>query len=161
MLRFFKSGPYQDVQLGTLERSWSYWECDYALPPLGTFKLKLCGGRKSPDASSLALACELPARLPSLLSQIEAKLFEHYGPYRDAVISGEEPGDASMAVHIKEAADVWPYVAPVHVLIEPLPGTPMPGTPTIQIAFSAVWDEEHTLGARIQGWRLIELCGSV
>jgi hypothetical protein len=75
MLRFFKSGPYQDVRLGTLERSWSCWECDYALNPLGTFKLKLRGGRKSPDASSLALARELPARLPSLLSQNRGETF--------------------------------------------------------------------------------------
>jgi hypothetical protein len=138
MLRFFKSGPYHDVRLGTLERSWIYWECDYALPPLGTFKLKLRGVRKSPDASSLALACELPARLPSLLSQIEAKLFEHYGYGVPA------------SIHMDKPEGVWPYVAPSHVLIEPLDGVP-----TIEIALSVAWDEEHTLGARIQEWRLL------
>jgi hypothetical protein len=42
------------------------------------------------------------------------------------------------------------------VLIEPLDGVP-----TIEIALSVAWDEEHTLGARIQEWRLLELCGSV
>ena len=32
---------------------------------------------------------------------------------------------------------------------------------TIEAAYKVEWDEEHTLGARIQEWRLVELCGSV
>ena len=32
---------------------------------------------------------------------------------------------------------------------------------TIEVAYKVEWDEEHTLGARIQEWRLVELSGSV
>jgi hypothetical protein len=57
---------------------------------------------------------------------------------------------------LKSADDVWHYASPVHVLIEP-----PEGISTIEIAFDVAWDEEHTVGARIQEWRLVWLCGSV
>jgi hypothetical protein len=35
------------------------------------------------------------------------------------------------------------------------------GLDTVEIAYRAAWDEEHTLGARFQRWELVELNGSV
>lgn len=46
------------------------------------------------------------------------------------------------------------------VRVEPLP-TAEQMVDTVEVAYRVEWDEEHTLGARIQEWRLIELCGSV
>ena len=51
---------------------------------------------------------------------------------------------------------VWGHISLVRVLIEPLGGVD-----TVEIAYRTDWDTEHTLGARFQGWALIELNGSV
>ena len=51
---------------------------------------------------------------------------------------------------------VWGQVSPVRVLIERLGGVD-----TVEIAYRTAWDTEHTLGARFQGWALMELNGSV
>ena len=40
-------------------------------------------------------------------------------------------------------------------------GPPLDGVDTVEIAYRTDWDTEHTLGARFQGWALIELNGSV
>ena len=32
---------------------------------------------------------------------------------------------------------------------------------TTELGYTTVWDEEHTLGARLQNNKLVELCGSV
>lgn len=152
----FKSVSYQDDQLGALTRSGRHWEGKLTLPLHGTFKLRLSGDRKAPDATSLALAHELPARFGALLNQIQTSLFEHYQPYKEAVAAGDLPEGSRPLPEIDSAESVWPYVLPVHVLIEPLEGLL-----TIEIAFAVAWDEEHTVGARFRGWRLLELCGSV
>lgn len=52
--------------------------------------------------------------------------------------------------------DVWRHVTPAHVLVET-----MQGVWTVEIAFETAWDIEHTVGARFQDWRFIELNGSV
>lgn len=57
---------------------------------------------------------------------------------------------------ISSPTAVWRYAEPVEILIEPLQGVP-----TIEISFGVAWDEEHPVAARIQTWRLVELCGSV
>jgi len=122
----------------------------------GTLKLPLSGDRARPDAISVRLAHQLCARLPELLSQRQTSLFEHYLPYRDAAYTGALPDERKRLPEITSPAGVWPSVSPAHILIEP-----MDGIPTIEIAFAVAWDEEHTVGARIRDWRLIELCGSV
>jgi len=47
------------------------------------------------------------------------------------------------------------------VLIEPLLTAGQMVNTVEGVAYRVAWDEEHTVGARIQDWRLIELCGSV
>ena len=51
---------------------------------------------------------------------------------------------------------MWGQISLVRVLIEPLGGVD-----TVEIAYRTNWDTEHTLGARFQGWALVELNGSV
>jgi len=156
MFGLLKPMAYQDDQLGTLTRSGCYWEGDCALPPQGTFKLRLSGDRKCPDATNLALARELSARFAAFLTEIQKGLFEHYQPYKEAATAGVLPKRSKAFPEINSAEAVWPHVLPLQVLIERLQGVP-----TIEIAFAVAWDEEHMVGARIQEWRLIELCGSV
>lgn len=91
MFRHSKRLKYQDRQLGELRLSGGYWEGECLLSPRGMFKLKLSGGRKSPDIASLALARELPERFTDLLNPMEESLFEHYQPYRDAAVAGSLP----------------------------------------------------------------------
>jgi hypothetical protein len=160
MFGLFKSATFQDDRLGLLTKSGSHWKGSLALGRHGKVALSLTGGRESPDPASVALAHELPARYDALLAQIQASLFEHYEPYRDAASAGELSERSEPFLKIERAEDVWPHVSLECVLIEPLHGSPKNG-PTIEIAYRVAWDEEHTVGARIQEWQLFELCGSV
>jgi hypothetical protein len=116
--------------------------------------LALAGSREEPDPVALGLATELPDRFKSLMPNIQTGLFEHYAPYQEAVDAGEETGSLCPRVASPEA--VWPHVTPAHVLVEPIEGVP-----TVEIAFRVAWDKEHTVGARFENWRFIELNGSV
>jgi hypothetical protein len=154
MFGLFKPEPVHDGQLGELRRSGGYWKGGIEVAPCGTFRLALAGGREAPDAIALRLAKELPDRFNQLMPKIQVSLFQHYAPYKEAVDAGEQTGSPCPNVTSPEA--IWPHVAPAHVLVEPLEGV----TP-VEIAFRAAWDEEHTIGARFQNWRFIELNGSV
>jgi hypothetical protein len=160
MFGLFKSPPFQDSRLGLLTRSGGHWKGMIALGRHGDVELRLFGGRDTPDPASLALAHDLSARFDALVPQIQASLFEHYEPYGQAASNGELPERSEPLPKIERAEDVWPHVSPAYVLIEPLQGSPADG-PTIEIAYTVAWDEEHTVGARIQEWKLFELCGSV
>jgi hypothetical protein len=154
MFGLFKSEPFLDADLGELRRSGRYWKGSLELAPCGTFRLVLTGSGKAPDPTALRLSKELPVRFRSLMREMQAGLFEHYAPYKEAVDAGEETG--SPCPQIASAEAVWPHVTPSHVLVEPIRGVQ-----TVEIAFRAAWDEEHTLGARFQNWKLIVLNGSV
>ena len=158
MLGFGKADPYADPELGVLTRKSGKWEGVIALGGHPEVPLFVEGGREAPDAGGLALARDLTRRFDELRPAIAVALFEHYEPYRDPVVAGEET-DPDL-VMMSSVNDVWPHAEPVAVLIQPLRGSPEPG-PIIEIQYRVVWDEEHTLGARIQGWRVFEMCGSV
>ena len=160
MFGLFKTTPFEDDHLGTLTRSGGSWRGSIALGRHGKMALSLSGDRQAPDAASLALAHELPARYETLLASIQTSLLEHYEPYREAASAGESPESSGPFPTIQSAEAVWPHVVAQWVRIEPIRGAPQDG-PTIEIAYQVAWDEEHTVGARIQGWRLFELCGSV
>ena len=106
---------------------------------MGFFRLALVGSRQAPDPIALALAKELPDRFESLMPKIQTGLFEHYGPYKEAVEAGEDTGSPCPSIASPET--VWPHVMPIHVLVEPLERIP-----TVEIGFSASWDIEHLLG---------------
>jgi len=88
------------------------------------------------------------------MPKMQAGLFGHYAPYREALDAGEDTG--SPCPIVVSAGAIWPHVTPARVLIEQLEGVP-----TIEIAFRVAWDIEHTVGARFQNWQFIELNGSV
>jgi len=98
--------------------------------------------------AALALARELPARYPTLQGVIGAALFEHYEPYED--FNERVP-------HIADAAEVWPHVTPVQIVVGPLDGRRL----SIEIGYTTLWDVEHTLGATVVDWRLVEFSGSI
>jgi hypothetical protein len=161
MFGIFKTATFEDGRLGVLTRSRGCWRGSITLGQHGMVELNLSGGRESPDAEGLALAHELPARYEALCPAIQASLFEHYEPYREEADSaGEHTELFELVSKIQHAEDVWPHVVAQWVRIESLQGAPQDG-PTIEIAYRVAWDEEHTVGARIQDWRLWELCGSV
>ena len=153
---FLKPQPYQDPQLGILQHSKGYWRGLISLAPHVDAPLLLSGGRAGPNQAGVVLARGLPDRFPTLIPSIQEALFEHYLPYWEAVEAGEVEGPADPCPRITEPAGVWEFAVPKRVVIAPLNGVP-----TIEIAYGVRWDAEHTLAARIQAWKLIELCGSI
>lgn len=96
----------------------------------------------------------LQERFPSLVSQIEHGLFEHYLPHKEAVEAGIEMSNPFP--QIADTVEVWSHVKPAHVLIEPINGQWR-----VEIAFTTDWDIEHTVAAIYTDWHFIELNGSV
>ena len=156
MFGLFKSEPFIDKTLGEFKRKGQHWIGSVEVSPRGVMELRLAGNRKAPDVSALSLARELPTQYSSQIAQIETALYEHFAPYADANAMGEIADLEEPFPNIGDAKQVWPYVYPSHISIEP-----MQGVPTVEIAYRVGWDDEHTLGARLQNWRFLELCGSV
>jgi hypothetical protein len=154
MFGLFKPKTFRDKRLGDLRRSGHYWKGSLTLAPCGTFRLSLIGNREQPDQFSLRLAKASSERFSAQIPEIQRSLFEHYSPYAEAVAAGENTG--SPCPNIAKPEDVWPYVTPAHILIEPLRGVW-----TVEVAFRTAWDVEHTVAARFQNWVLVELNGSV
>lgn len=152
MFGLFKSASYSDSQLGTLERSKGKWRGTINLPSQGGKPLALSGNRNQPDPDSLNLAHQLPSKYLSLIPAIQKALFEHYEPYSE---NAEAEGNNAIP-QVKNDQSLWDQVKLAGILIEPLEGAP-----TIEIAYEVAWDNEHTLGARIQDWKLVELNGSI
>jgi hypothetical protein len=160
MLGLFKTAPYHDEVLGDLKRSGRHWKGSLFLGPYGIVELIVSGRRSRPDSASLALARGLPEKYEALRPVIQASLFEHYEPGREAVEEGAFPQHVKPFPKIANSEAIWPYVKIALVRIEPLL-TAGEMVDTIEVAYKVEWDEEHTLGARIQEWRLVELSGSV
>ncbi len=157
----FSSSPFQDPELGLFKRSGGNWHGTISIEGR-EIVLSLAGDRKAPDHASLELAKQLRARMSDLKPQIAQGLFEHYEPYRDAATGGELPargGDAAFPDIVK-VEDVWRHVEVSRITVGPLRGAPTEG-PVVEVAYRTSWDDEHTVGARIQNWRLFELCGSL
>lgn len=154
MFGLFKSEPFRDPELGELRRSGGHWKGSITLPPGGTFRLALAGGRDAPDSTALQLSKELPGRFQALTPAIERGFFEHYLPYKEAVDAGEETDDQCPVITSADA--VWPHVKPAHVLIEPLSGEWR-----VELAFETEWDIEHTVAAIFHNWEMVEFNGSV
>jgi hypothetical protein len=147
LLAFFLPGRHDDAVLGTLTRGWGCWRGRIAFGGGEAVPLVLAGWGSAPNSARLGLARDLVARYEALRPAIERALYEHYGQCDEA----EEP-----LPRLGGADEVWAHVSAVRVLIER-----MVGRETVEIAYRAAWDEEHTLGARFQDWALVELNGSV
>src|SRR5262245_33842779 len=70
--------------------------------------------------------------------------------------AGELPSPSEALPRIAAPGDVWSHVSLVFVSV-----TPLSGLLTTELGYTTAWDEEHTLGARFQSGKFIELCGSV
>ena len=148
-------GRYDDPTLGTLIGRWGRWRGQIALGSGPTVPLAIAGGWRAPAEARLRLAQDLLTHYEAVRPTIATALFEHYAPYAEAVAAGEEPAPLGLPA-IAHPDRVWDHAAAVRVLVEPLAGAD-----TIEIAYRVAWDQEHTLGARVQAWRLVELNGSV
>jgi hypothetical protein len=155
MFGLFKSTPFSDPALGELVRSRGLWRGTIRLDS-GLAPLALAGARSAPDPAAVAIAREVPTRLPGWRRAIEDALFEHYEPYAESLASGQTPVTNALLSSIAAPADVWPHVSLEYICVAPLGGTL-----TTELGYATAWDEEHTLGARFQGSTFIELCGSV
>jgi hypothetical protein len=116
----------------------------------------LSGPRTAPHAQALAAAREVAQAFVSWRPTIEQALFEHYEPYAEAISTGELPSPSEALPRIVTVGDVWSQVSLVFVSV-----TPLSGVLTTELGYTTTWDDEHTLGARFQSGRFIELCGSV
>lgn len=160
MFGLFNSKPFDDPQLGTLVKKGAYWRGTISVRGQTKVPLQISGDRKSPSVKGVELAHQFSSHFDALQAQIESALFEHYLPCQEASVNGELPEDIEPPPKIDSAQAIWPHVSAVYVRIEALNGAPKP-EPIIEVAFTVAWDEEHTVGARIQDWQLFELCGSV
>ncbi len=156
MFGLFRSPPFRDPHLGELARSRGHWRGSLTLKAGSGVPLVLSGTRSEPHAQALALARELPTQFTSWRTTIENALFEHYEPYAGAFAAGELPPPGEAFPRIESPSQVWPHVSLVFVSV-----TPLDGALTIEFGYTTRWDEEHTLGARFQSGKLLELCGSV
>ncbi len=152
----FSADPVFDATLGELRREHGLWVGQLALPPHGTVELRIAGGRKAPDLASLSAAIALPAQYASLRPAVADELFEHYGPGWEAWKAGDLEGEVTSFPEISMAGDVWPFVQVERVDVD-ASRRDFPA----EVRMTVAWDEEHTLGARLDGARLVELCGSV
>lgn len=153
---FFKSPRFRDPELGEFARSRGRWRGSLALGSGASVPLVVSGSRSQPDPRAVEAAREVPARLAAWRPAIEAALFAHYEPYAEALAAGELAESDATFARIAAPGGVWP-----HVSLEFVAVTPLDGVLTIELGYTTAWDEEHTLGARFQAGRLIELCGSV
>src|SRR4051812_47087478 len=154
MFELFKSEPYLDPELGKFERSPGHWRGRIVLEPAGRFPLSLAGDRNAPHIHALQLSRELQERFPSLVSEVQHGLFEHYLPYKEAVEKGIEMGGPFPK--ITDSVELWSHVRPAHVLIEPLNEQWR-----VEIALTTDWDIEHKIAVIYSDWHFIELNGSV
>ncbi|MGE3727389.1 MAG: hypothetical protein AB7I41_17650 [Candidatus Sericytochromatia bacterium] len=101
------------------------------------------------------MAHTAPSEYSRCRGLIAEAMFEHYAPYAESFAEGEL--DASLAPRIVHRSEhIWPFVSVVYLAIIQLQGEL-----SIEIGYQVEWDEDHTLGARLQNGKLIELNGSV
>jgi Domain of unknown function (DUF6985) len=152
----FKSPPFYDPKLGQLVRSRGLWRGLLTVEAGVSAPLALSGTRTEPHAQALAAAREVAQAFASWRPAIEQALFEHYEPYADSITAGELPSPSQALPRIVTPGDVWSHVSLVFVSV-----TPLGGVLTTELGYSTAWDDEHTLAARFQSGRFIELCASV
>jgi Domain of unknown function (DUF6985) len=155
MFGLFKSPPFSDPQLGGLRRSRGLWRGALLLHQ-ATVPLMLSGSRIAPDPEALDIARSIASSYSAWRATIERALFEHYAPYAEVVTGGEANHSEPGLPRIDRPADVWPYTNAEFIQVAPLDGEL-----TVEIGYRVVWDEEHTVAARLRHGQLIELCGSV
>ena len=133
MFSLFKTPAFHDPQIGELRRSRGHWRGFMPIEPGANASLVISGTRSVPDGHLLVLAKQLPTQFVAWKPIIADALFAHLLPYVEALAVGE---------------------------LSP-PTDPLVGVSTTEFGLRVAWDEEHTLGARFQSDKFIELCGSI
>jgi uncharacterized heparinase superfamily protein len=155
MLGFLRSPAISDPELGSIERSRGRWRGKLALGGQ-SIPLALIGARSAPNADALALAKALPAAWSRNLEAVAQALVDHLAPYQEAIAAGELEPPSPPLPAIARPSDVWRFVT-----LQSASVTSIDGKLVSEVALSAAWDEEHTLGARFEGARFVELNGSI
>jgi hypothetical protein len=158
LLNRFLRRRYDDPLLGSLTGTWGGWRGQIVLGSGLAVPLVLAANvvhSATPGERRLQLARELTVRYAELVPAVERALFEHYAPYGEAIAAGDEPPHPRVPL-LTHPEQVRPFVSTVRVLIAPIGHVE-----TVEIAYRAAWDDEHTLGARFQDWQLVELNGSI
>lgn len=153
---WFGSDPFTDAQLGTFERTGGAWLTVADLETLGRVKLRIAGDRKAPAPQSLALAYGIAAQYAALRSEIARALYEHLEPYAEAIASGEADDSEFDPTTVRSAEEAFARAAITLVDVD-ASRTAFP----VEVQLQVPWDAEHTLGVRMRGGALVELCGSV
>jgi hypothetical protein len=156
MFGLFTTPVFRYPVLGAFKRSRGHWRGTIELSPGQSVPLVLAGPRSEPDPQAIAIARTLPGASAGWRPRIEAALFEHYQPYAEAIAAGELEPSGGALPPITSPGDVWP-----HVTLEYVAVTPLGGALTIEFGYDTAWDEEHTLGARVQNGMFVGLNGSV
>ena len=143
-----------DSKLGTLERSRGYWRGEIDVPGYGGKPLLLTGSKQAPAPPALEAAHRFTAMYQRSRTSIAAALFDHYGPC--VVMRAEVEAIEGSFPDIDSPENVWDHVHPQYVLVQEPRRNPI-----VEIAICVEWDPEHTLAARLQGDRLVELCASI
>lgn len=156
MLEFLRASSVDHPHFGLLKRSRGKWRGSIRLDGLPTAMLSVPGGHSGPAPAGLSLAEELVTRWPDLRPEIAEALHDHYLPYRESFESGDMPGEEVSFPRLSEPDEVWQHVSDPAVAIRAIRGRY-----EVLIGLQTGWDEEHTVGATIRDWSLVELSGSI
>ena len=148
MFNLFKRPRFVDSTYGELVRSRSYWRTSTLLDGT-TVSLAIEGNRSEPDPSALSVARNLGSTFALLRNEIGQALLEHYQPYGEALESGEEDCGCPK---LGSPNEVWPHATPVFVTCS--------SDGIAEIGYSVAWDDDHMVGVRIAGDKIVEVCGS-
>ena len=155
MFGLFGAAPFVDPTLGELTRARGRWRGAIALGG-HVVPLAVSGSRQRPDTDAAAAAVALPTVWDRNADAVARALVDHLAPYREAVLAGEAEAPTHPLPSGDRPADLWASVRVISASV-----TPLAGRLTAEVALSASWDEEHTLGARFHGAEFVELNGSI
>ena len=111
MFGLCKSPQFRHPQLGELARARGYWRGSLTLAGRASVPLVLSGTRWEPDAHAVAGAREVATPYGPWRPIIEQALFEHYGPYADALAAGELHPPSATFPSMTAPHHVWPHVS--------------------------------------------------
>ncbi|MBV8467291.1 MAG: hypothetical protein JO218_15220 [Burkholderiales bacterium] len=148
MLNFFGSKTYIDIQLGELYRSRGRWRGTIDIGHHDAVPLAISGGWRGPDPEALAAARQLAATFHEHLTVIADALYGHYEQ-----AAAHFAGTPLATITSSETALGFANLHSVAV-------SPLDGEMTVEYVYMVDWDDEHLLGARFQGDRLVDFCGS-
>ena len=154
MFGLFSTAIFSDPELGELKFARRRWRGRLHLAGADV-PIAIQGSRKLAAQNAIEAARRLQDDFAAFRPQIEAALFEHYKFYADAVASGDLRPPAEGAIEVMTPGDVWRHAAIQFVSI-----ASMSAALVTELGLAVDWDDEHIVGARFDGKRFIELCGS-